>query len=92
MVYCHPRVISVKSKIVQLEETPAILVSRELLDECRLRDEVEVEAHGGQLVVRAANPRETWDELFARQANQAEDAMLLRDLPASEWDEKEWEW
>jgi len=82
----------VKSKIVQLQDTAAIPVPQELLDECHLRDEVEVEAHGGQLVVRAANPRKTWDELFARQVDQAQDTMMLRDLPASEWDQKEWEW
>jgi hypothetical protein len=58
-----------KSKIVQLEGTPAIPVPQPLLDACHLEIEVELEAQGGSLVVRSAkSPREGWEEAFRQSA------------------------
>jgi len=53
-----------KSKILEICGAPAIPVSQQLLDACDLKNEVNIEARGKELVVRALNPREGWEEAF----------------------------
>ena len=82
-----------KSTIVQFSGSPAIPVPQPLLDACHLRDEVEIEAQGGCLVIR--NPHLTrtgWDEAFRQMAVRGDDALILKDAPSTQWDQEEWEW
>jgi antitoxin MazE len=85
--------LRVKSKIVQFAGSPAIPVPQPLLDACNLHNEVELDAQGGCLVIRSAQPpREGWEEAFRRMAASGDDKLILNDAPPSRWDEEEWEW
>lgn len=83
----------VKSKIVHLADSPAIPVPQPLLDACHLKNEVEVEAEGGCLVIRNLKPaRDGWEQAFRKMAVSADDKLILQDAPSTRWDEEEWEW
>ncbi len=64
-----------------------------MLEQSGIRDEVELVAGDGQILIRAVRrPREGWDEAFAEMARRGDDR-LLDDVPStSTWDEEEWEW
>ena len=55
-----------------------------------LCDEIEIEVHGFQVVIRPVNhPRAGWDESFAEMALRGDDK-LLDPIRPSKWDESEW--
>jgi len=83
-----------KTNVVRIGNSRGIRIPKKLLEECRLEEIVELEAHKDHLVVRSAvKPRSGWDEVFSRMAEQGDDALLDRDsLAATKWDRKEWRW
>ena len=82
-----------KSKIIQLDDSPAIPVPQPLLDVCHLQNEVEVEAQGGCLVIRGLQaPRTGWEEAFRKMAASEDDKLILNDAAATRWDEQKWAW
>jgi antitoxin MazE len=67
-------------------------IPKALLEQTGLRDDLELEVRGSQLVIRAAkHPRAGWKEAFAAMAARGDDALLDETSPTS-WDESEWEW
>jgi len=82
-----------KSIIIQHNGSPAIPVPQQLLDACHLPREVEIEARTDCLIVRGPHsPRAGWEREFRQMATSGDDRMVLKDAPASRWDEEEWEW
>jgi antitoxin MazE len=81
-----------RAHLVQIGNSRGVRIPKPLLEQTGLRDEVEIEVRGEQLVIRAANPpRAGWAEAFARMAERGDDALLDRELP-TEWDLSEWKW
>ena len=83
-----------KSSLVQIGNSRGVRIPKVFLDQAGLRDDVEIEVRGSQIVVRAARrAREGWREAFQSMAAHGDDALLDADAPAlSSWDEHEWEW
>jgi antitoxin MazE len=83
-----------KTNVVRIGNSRGIRIPKKLLEECRLEDTVELEAHKDHLVVRsAAKPRSGWDEAFRRMAEHGDDALLDREsLASTKWDKAEWRW
>jgi hypothetical protein len=64
-----------------------------LLDQSALRDEVELEVLEGRIVIRPARTaRAGWEEQFGAMSALGDDHLLDEHLPATTWDEEEWEW
>ena len=65
---------------------------RALLEQANLREEVELYAEPGRIVVRSVeSPREGWAEAAKAVRDRGDD--LLLDPPApTRFDEDEWEW
>jgi antitoxin MazE len=83
-----------KTRIVRIGNSRGVRIPKLLLEQTRLRGEVEIVAENDSLVIRPARkPREGWDEAFREMARRGDDA-LLDDAPPSlsTWDEGEWEW
>lgn len=81
-----------RANLVRIGNSRGIRIPKPLLEQTRLRDEVEIEVRGEQLVIRAANPpRAGWAEAFARMAERGDDRMLDQETPTA-WDESEWKW
>ncbi len=83
-----------KATIIQIGNSRGVRIPKAILDQAGLRDDVEMELRGSQIVLRALkNPREGWGEAFQRMAEAGDDALLDADAgPLTAWDEAEWEW
>jgi antitoxin MazE len=81
-----------RSTLVAIGNSRGVRIPKAFLKQAGLRDEVELDVRGSQIVIRAAKrPRAGWAEAFARMAARGDDAMLDAPTP-TEWDESEWEW
>ena len=83
-----------KASIIQIGNSRGVRIPKAFLDQTGLRDDVEIEVRGSQIVVRAPkNPREGWDEAFRRMVGAGDDVLLDRDAgPLTSFDATEWEW
>jgi antitoxin MazE len=81
-----------RSSLVQIGNSRGVRIPKAFIEEAGLRDDVEIEVRGSQVVVRAAKrAREGWSEAFKGMAEKGDDALV--DMPApTHWDESEWEW
>jgi antitoxin MazE len=81
-----------KASLVQIGNSRGVRIPKAFLEQAGLRDEIEIEVRGSQVVIRPANhPRTGWDEAFAAMAARGDDA-LLDEIGPSKWDESEWVW
>lgn len=81
-----------KASLVQIGNSRGVRIPKAFLEQAGLRDEIEIEVRGSQVVIRPANhPRAGWDESFATMARLGDDH-LLDSLETSKWDESEWVW
>lgn len=81
-----------KASLVRIGNSRGVRIPKAFLEQTGLRDEIEMEVRGAQVVIRAANPpRAGWEDAFAAMAARGDDKMLDAATPA-EWDETEWEW
>jgi antitoxin MazE len=83
-----------KAHLIRIGNSQGVRIPKPLLEQTKLRDEVEIEVQDDCLVIRArGNPRAGWDEAFAAMARQGDDALLdSTELVPTRWDEEEWEW
>jgi len=83
-----------KASIIQIGNSRGVRIPKAFLDQAGLRDDVEIEVKGSQIVVRAAkDPRDGWDEAFRLMAENRDDVLHHADAgPRTEWDETEWVW
>lgn len=77
---------------MRIGNSQGIRVPRALLEQAELPDEVELQAHPGRLIVRAARrPRAGWAEAARAMRERGEDSLL--DAPTStRFDRDEWGW
>jgi antitoxin MazE len=60
-----------KTRIIAIGNSQGIRIPKVLLEQSGLGEEVELEVHDAQLVIRpAARPRQGWDEAFCAMAEQ----------------------
>jgi antitoxin MazE len=83
-----------KASIIQIGNSRGVRIPKAFLEQAGLRDGVEIEVRGSQIVVQASRrAREGWDEAFRSMAARGDDALLDGGAPAlTRWDEREWEW
>jgi antitoxin MazE len=83
-----------KSRIIRIGNSQGIRIPKPLLEQTGLRGEVEISVQEGALVIKpAARPRAGWATAFQEMAARGDDALLDEGhLPATSWDEDEWEW
>lgn len=84
----------VKTRIIKIGNSQGIRIPKYLLEQSNLGEEVELELHSEQIVVRRAQgARQNWDEMFKMMAELGDDALMDGDeyIP-TDWDEEEWEW
>jgi antitoxin MazE len=83
-----------RASIVQIGNSRGIRIPKELLKQCRLTGEVELEPGQDELVIRSlAKARQGWEEAFRRMAEESDDRLLDREsFPRTEWERSEWKW
>jgi antitoxin MazE len=83
-----------RTKIIKIGNSQGVRIPRLLLEQTKLREEVEMEAQEDQIIIRPITyPRQGWDEAFREMAERGDDRMLDADLTGrSNWDQQEWQW
>lgn len=85
---------AVKTRIIKIGNSHGIRLTKALLEQSQLGDEVEVEAQPSQITIRPARrAREGWAEQFDAMARAGDDQLLDDEaMYQTTWDEEEWEW
>ena len=83
-----------KANIVRIGNSKGIRLPKSILEQCRLKDSVEIEVEGNALVIRPVRaPRSGWSEAFSGMSQHKDDKLLDEDTAlATEWDRSEWRW
>ena len=83
-----------KTRIVRIGNSQGVRIPKLLLERSNLADEVELQAHDNQIIIRSARePRQGWGKQFQLMAAQNDDRLLDSDsLLPTEWDSDEWQW
>jgi len=86
----------IRTRIVKVGNSQGVRIPKPLLELTGLAgaDEVEVQAEGDHLVIRAARrARAGWAARFKEMAARGDDRLLDSEPPTlTGWDEAEWEW
>jgi antitoxin MazE len=83
-----------KTRIIKIGNSQGIRIPKVLLEQSGLGEEVEIEVHDAQIVIRPAErPRRGWEEAFRSMAEHEDDRLLDEDLTGqTNWDKAEWRW
>ena len=81
-----------RARLIRIGNSRGIRLSREVIAEAALSDEVDVVVRDGSVIVTpAARPRAGWAEAARRAAARGE-AGLLDEPTSTSFDEEVWEW
>lgn len=81
-----------KTRIVRIGNSRGIRIPKPLLEQARLREEVELHVQGNRLIISSPDhPRAGWDAAFRAMA-EAGDDQFLDAAARTTFDRSEWEW
>ena len=85
---------SIKVKIIQIGNSKGIRLSKSLIEQYNMKDEVLLEAKKDSIVIRPVkNPRADWKKSFEKMRLRGDDVLLDKGTEfESEWDQEEWQW
>ena len=85
---------SIKVKIIRIGNSKGIRLSKSLLEQYNMKDEVLLEAKKDSIVIHPVlNPRAGWEKSFEKMRLRGDDKLLDKGAEhASEWDQEEWRW
>jgi antitoxin MazE len=85
--------LSMKAELVRIGNSRGIRIPKPIIEQCGLRDTVELTVEGDRLVVTPKQLlRQGWEEAFRAGGCPASDELLLETLPANKFDSEEWQW
>ena len=80
-----------KATIIKIGNSQGVRIPKPLLDQCGFENEVELEVHDRELIIRSPrHPRKGWADAFQKMAETGDDDLL--DAVETEWGQGEWEW
>lgn len=81
-----------RASIIKIGNSQGIRLPKPILEQCGFNQEVELEVHNHELVIKSpSNPRDNWEKAFMAMAANGDDK-LLDPVSMTQWDEGEWEW
>ena len=85
---------SIKVKIIRIGNSKGIRLSKSLIEQYNMKDELLLETKKDSIVIRPAkNVRAGWEKSFKKMRLQGDDVLLDKGPEIeSEWDKEEWEW
>jgi antitoxin MazE len=83
-----------KVSIVRIGNSQGIRIPKVVLEQTRLKGEVELEVRDQQILIRAATkPRQDWGRKFRIMAAKGDDKLLDSEaIGLTSWDKEEWQW
>jgi antitoxin MazE len=86
------RKVHMKTRIVRVGNSRGVRLPKLLLEQAGLRDEVEIHAEPGRIVIEsAARPRAGWADAAREMAAEGEDGLLDEPTP-TRFDAEDWTW
>jgi antitoxin MazE len=85
---------TIQTRIVPIGNSQGIRLSKVVLEQSGLGEEVELEVNRHRIVIQPIHrPRQGWGEAFRTMAERGEDRLLDgEDTDTTAWDHEEWEW
>lgn len=84
---------TLRIRVVKIGNSRGLRLPKLLIEQLGIKDEVEVMAEGGALIVRPVrSAREGWDEAARRMAACGDDRLPDPEYLPTTFDEQEWEW
>ena len=85
---------SIKVKIIRIGNSKGIRLSKSLIEQYNLKDEVLLQAKKDSIVIRPVeNPRADWEKSFEDMRLRGDDGLLDEGTEIeSEWEQAEWQW
>ena len=85
---------SIKVKIIRIGNSRGIRLSKSLIEQYNMKDEVLLEAKKDSIVIRPVeNPRADWEKSFEEMRLRGDDVLLDEGTEIeSEWEQAEWLW
>ena len=82
-----------KVNLVQIGNSKGVRIPAAVIRECGFGDQIDLRVEQGVVVLAPVRSgRDGWDEAFARMAAAGDDAPLLPDEVATDFDSEEWTW
>lgn len=82
-----------KAKLVAIGNSRGVRLPRSVIEECGLGEQIDMRVERGTVVLAPApGTREGWDTAFVAVAEAGDDAPLMPDTLANEWDDEDWTW
>jgi antitoxin MazE len=84
---------AVTTEIVRIGNSQGVRIPKAIREQAKLSGKVSMVVSGGALVIRSARqPRQGWDEAFARAAKRGRQETIWPDDMRNAFDETEWTW
>ena len=85
---------SIKVKIIRIGNSKGIRLSKSLIEQYNMKDEVLLEAKKDSIVIRpVGNPRAGWEKSFEKMRLRGDDVLLDKGTELeSEWGQAVWKW
>ncbi len=80
-------------KVRKIGNSVGVLLSKTLVDQCGIKDEVDLEVKGDTIIIQPvpSQPRQGWKEQFLNAGSSSDNEILSGDLDNS-FDQEEWTW
>lgn len=85
---------SIKVKIIRIGNSKGIRLSKSLIEQYNMKDEVLLEAKKDSIVIRPfKKPRADWEKSFEKMQLRGDDELFDKETEIElEWDQEEWKW
>lgn len=82
-----------KTDLIRIGNSRGIRIPKPLIEECGLGDTVELRVENARLIISPERqPRAGWAEAFRAAGASESDELILAEMPANDFDSKEWKW
>lgn len=80
-------------KVRKIGNSAGIILSKSILEQCAIRDEVKVEVKGDSIVITPVQkkPRENWEESFIKAGSLTSNSTVIQNI-SNNFDAEEWVW
>lgn len=80
--------------VIRIGNSKGIRIPKPILEQCALKDTVEIEVRNGTLLIRPIrSPRKGWRESFERMAQKGDDRLLDAETAGpTDWEAADWQW
>ncbi|WP_374164488.1 hypothetical protein [Arcticibacter sp. MXS-1] len=80
-------------RVRKIGNSTGILLSKSMIEQCQIKDEVDIEVKNDSIVIKAVKkkPRHDWEEQFQAAHSAADKESLMGDFN-NQFDEDEWTW